>query len=52
VTAGNHDAPLWASGVAFVVLAALGLWLWRERKELGYVAAGGPFKQTSGNRAQ
>jgi hypothetical protein len=33
VTAGSHDVPLWLSAVAFVVLGALGLWLWRERRE-------------------
>jgi hypothetical protein len=33
VTAGSHDIPLWPSAVAFVVLGALGIWLWRERKE-------------------
>jgi hypothetical protein len=27
------DIPLWPSAVAFVVLGALGLWLWRERRE-------------------
>ena len=32
VTAGSHDIPLWLSAVAFVVLGALGLWLWRERR--------------------
>jgi len=32
VTAGGHDIPVWASAVAFVVLGALGLWLWRERR--------------------
>jgi hypothetical protein len=31
VTAGTHDIPLWLSAVAFVVLGALGMWLWRER---------------------
>ena len=31
VTAGGHDIPLWISAVAFVVLGALGMWLWRER---------------------
>jgi hypothetical protein len=30
VTAGSHDIPLWLSAVAFVVLGALGMWLWRE----------------------
>ena len=33
VTAGSHDVPLWLSGVAFVGLGAVGLWLWRERRE-------------------
>ena len=33
VTAGSHDIPLWPSAVAFVVLGALGIWLWRERNE-------------------
>ena len=33
VTAGSHDIPLWLSAVAFVVLGALGFWLWRERHE-------------------
>ena len=31
VTAGSHDIPLWLSGVAFVVLGALGMWVGRER---------------------
>ena len=31
VAAGSHDIPLWLSAVAFVVLGALGMWLWRER---------------------
>ena len=31
VTAGSHDIPLWLSAVAFVVLGALGMWLWRDR---------------------
>ena len=31
VTAGSHDIPLWLSAVAFVVLGALGMWVWRER---------------------
>jgi hypothetical protein len=30
VTAGSHDIPLWLSAVAFVVLGAFGMWLWRE----------------------
>jgi hypothetical protein len=29
-TAGRYDMPLWINGVAFVVLGALGVWLWRE----------------------
>jgi len=33
VTAGSHDVPLWLSAVAFVVLGALGMWLWRERQQ-------------------
>jgi uncharacterized membrane protein len=33
VTAGSHYIPLWLSAVAFVVLGALGMWLWRERQE-------------------
>jgi hypothetical protein len=33
VIAGGVDIPLWLSVVAFVVLGALGLWLWRERRE-------------------
>jgi hypothetical protein len=33
VTAGTHDIPLWPSAVAFIILGALGLWLWRERLE-------------------
>ncbi len=35
VTAGSHDVPLWPSGVAFIVLGALGIWLWRERTAPG-----------------
>jgi hypothetical protein len=35
VTAGGVNIPLWISIVAFIVLAALGIWLWRERGELG-----------------
>lgn len=30
VSAGGHDIPLWPSAVAFIVLGALGVWLWRE----------------------
>jgi len=33
VRAGDVSIPLWVSIVAFVVLAALGIWLWRERRE-------------------
>lgn len=33
VRAGDVHIPLWVSIVAFVVLAALGIWLWRERRE-------------------
>ncbi len=33
VRAGDVTIPLWVSIVAFVVLAALGIWLWRERRE-------------------
>lgn len=33
VTAGGHDIPLWPSVVAFMVLGALGVWLWREWQE-------------------
>jgi hypothetical protein len=33
VTAGGHDIPLWPSGVAFILLGALGIWLWREWQE-------------------
>jgi uncharacterized membrane protein len=32
VRAGDVNIPLWVSIVAFVVLAALGTWLWRERR--------------------
>ena len=35
VMAGSHDIPLWLSAVAFVVLGALGMWVWRERRLLG-----------------
>ena len=33
VTAGSRDIPYWPSALAFVVLGALGFWLWRERRE-------------------
>jgi hypothetical protein len=33
VTAGSVSIPLWISIVAFIVPAALGVWLWRERRE-------------------
>ena len=33
VTAGGVNIPLWISILAFIVLAALGIWLWRERRE-------------------
>jgi len=33
VRAGNVSIPLWVSIVAFIVLAALGTWLWREGRE-------------------
>ncbi len=33
VVAGSHDIPLWPSAVAFIILGALGIWLWRERLE-------------------
>lgn len=32
VIAGGVDIPLWVSILAAVVLGALGLWLWRERR--------------------
>jgi len=35
VTAGGHEIPLWPSGVAFLACGALGVWLWRERREPG-----------------
>ncbi len=35
VTAGDVNIPLWISILAFIVLAALGIWLWRERRESG-----------------
>jgi hypothetical protein len=33
VTVQGVDIPLWVSGVAFSVLSALGIWLWREQRE-------------------
>lgn len=33
VTAGSTNIPLWISILAFIVLTALGSWLWRERRE-------------------
>jgi hypothetical protein len=33
VTAGGVTIPLWISVVAFIILAVLGVWLWRERRE-------------------
>jgi hypothetical protein len=33
VTARGVNVPLWPSAVAFIVLGALGIWLWRERQE-------------------
>jgi hypothetical protein len=33
VTAGSVNIPLWISIVAFIVLVALGTWLWYERQE-------------------
>jgi hypothetical protein len=33
VTAGGVDIPFWPSALAFVLLGAVGIWLWRERKE-------------------
>jgi hypothetical protein len=32
VRAGDVSIPLWISILAFIVLAALGAWLWRERR--------------------
>jgi hypothetical protein len=32
VKAGDVSIPLWVSIPVFVVLAALGTWLWRERR--------------------
>ena len=33
VRAGDVSIPLWVSILAFIVLAALGIWLWRERRK-------------------
>jgi hypothetical protein len=33
VTAGGVNIPVWVSILAVVVLGALGIWLWRERRE-------------------
>jgi hypothetical protein len=33
VRAGEVSIPVWVSGLAFIVLVALGAWLWRERRE-------------------
>ncbi len=33
VTARGVNVPLWPSALAFIVLGALGIWLWRERQE-------------------
>jgi type IV secretory pathway TrbL component len=33
VTAGGVNIPLWVSILAVIVLGALGIWLWRERRE-------------------
>lgn len=35
VRAGEVHIPLWVSILAFIVLAALGIWLWRERRASG-----------------
>jgi lipopolysaccharide export LptBFGC system permease protein LptF len=32
VTAGGVVIPLWVSILAVIVLGALGIWLWRERR--------------------
>ncbi len=32
VTAGGVNIPLWVSILAVIVLGALGLWLWGERR--------------------
>jgi hypothetical protein len=33
VKAGDVNIPLWVSVLVFIVLAALGIWLWRERRD-------------------
>jgi hypothetical protein len=33
VAAGGASIPIWVSILAFIVLGALGIWLWRERRE-------------------
>ena len=33
VTAGSVNIPIWISVLAFIILAALVIWLWRERRE-------------------
>jgi lipopolysaccharide export LptBFGC system permease protein LptF len=33
VTAGGVNIPLWVSIFAVIVFGALGIWLWRERRE-------------------
>lgn len=33
VTVQSIDIPRWVSGLAFVVLGVMGVWLWRERRE-------------------
>jgi hypothetical protein len=33
VAAGGVNIPIWVSILAFIVLGALGIWLWRERRE-------------------
>lgn len=32
VTAGGVQIPFWLSVLAVIVLGALGIWLWRERR--------------------
>jgi hypothetical protein len=32
VKAGDVNIPLWVSVLVFIVLAALGTWLWREHR--------------------